>query len=76
MSALKTKSCHCCGGNGKEFDHHAVGAEMRLKRNQSGKSQIEVARFMGVSGPYISDLESGKRGWRKELIDGFLEALK
>ncbi len=76
MSALKTKTCHCCGGNGKELDHRSVGEEMRKRRKQSGKSQIQVAKHMKVSGPYISDLESGKRGWRKVLIDSYMEALE
>lgn len=72
---LKTKVCHCCGGNGKEFDHRVVGAEMAKKRHATGKSQSEMGRLMGVSGPYICDLELGKRCWRQELVDRFLEAL-
>lgn len=74
--SLKMKPCHCCGGNGKELDHFVVGNEMRKLRVKAGKSQIQVAEFMKVSGPYISDLERGKRGWRRSLIDRFMEALK
>ncbi len=73
--ALKTKTCHCCGGNGKEFDHVSVGEEMKRRRKATGKSQSEVAKIMGVSDPYICDLELGRRNWRQELIDGFLEAI-
>lgn len=75
MSALRTKPCHCCGGNGKELDHRSVGQEMRKRRKDSGRTQVEVAHRMGVSGPYISDLESGKRGWRKALIERYMNAL-
>jgi len=48
---------------------------MRKRRKDSGRTQVEVAHRMGVSGPYISDLESGKRGWRKALIERYMNAL-
>jgi len=76
MSAIKTKPCRCCGGNGRELAHREVGAEMRRRRIQSGKSLIQVSKLMKVSVPYLSDLELGKRNWRRELLDRFALAIE
>lgn len=71
---MKTKSCHCCEGSGKEFDHRAVGAEMRKLRLSRRVSQSEIARRLGFTPPYICDLEQGDRNWRLELIVAYKKA--
>ena len=49
---------------------------MRRRRIQSGKSLIQVSKLMKVSVPYLSDLELGKRNWRRELLDRFALAIE
>lgn len=39
----------------------AFGVLLRHARERAGKSQTDVARFLKVSGPFISDVELGKR---------------
>lgn len=39
----------------------AFGVLLRHARERAGKSQTDVARFLRVSGPFISDVELGKR---------------
>jgi predicted transcriptional regulator len=76
MADLKTKACRCCGGNGRELDHRAVGKEMRRRRIQAGISQTAMAKRMKVTGAYVCDLEVGSRNWRQELVDRYMKALK
>lgn len=73
---MKQRSCHCCGGTGKEIDQTAIAAELREKREKSGLSLREVARRMGFTAPYLSDLELGRRNWSEEKVAEYLEALK
>lgn len=37
------------------------GAEFKRLRNQSGKTLAHVAKHLGTSSSYISDIEKGKR---------------
>ena len=39
----------------------AFGTLLRHARERAGKSQTDVARFLRCSGPFISDVELGKR---------------
>lgn len=71
---MKTKECRCCAGTGEVPDHAALGAEMREVRLRTALSQREVARRMGISAPYLCDLENGARNWRDELIESFRKA--
>ena len=45
----------------KHQGHKAFGALLRHARERAGKSQTDVARFLRCSGPFISDVELGKR---------------
>lgn len=74
MASLKTKSCHCCSGSGKELDHKAVGASMAAFRKSHRKSQAQVARLMGFTPPFLCHLESGARSWRPDLIEQYKRA--
>ena len=73
---LKTTTCHRCGGSGKLLDSFKVGALMREIRSNKGYSLYDIARRMEFTPPYISDLELGKRQWRQDLVDRYLEACK
>lgn len=67
----KKTTCQRCAGTGVEPDPTATGIEMRKLRNKSGKSLRYVADKMGISAPYLSDLELGRRGWSLEKILSF-----
>jgi transcriptional regulator with XRE-family HTH domain len=73
---MKTKSCHCCGGTGKELDMAALAEQLRAERVASGESLNCVASRMKISAPYLSDLERGRRNWSSGLVDRFRRALK
>ena len=73
---LTTKPCYRCNGSGKLLDELKVGAMMRSLRSKKGYSLYDIARRMKYTPPYISDLELGKRQWRQELVDRYLEACK
>lgn len=73
---MKTKACHCCNGKGIEIDRCATGAEMLRLRLKSGVTQAAVAEYLEYTPAYISDLEHGKRAWRKELVDLYKRAIK
>lgn len=57
------------------YDHVATGAKARDLRVRRGVSMRQVARGMGLAVSYVSDLERGRRPWRAELVQRFLEAL-
>jgi predicted transcriptional regulator len=76
MADLKHQDCHCCEGSGKELDHKAVGSVLRNHRVVKGITQTSIADRMGLSKPYLSDLEHGKRAWRPSLIKAYEKALK
>lgn len=49
------------------IDHKVTGALMREARIRSGISLREMARRLGYSAPFVSDLELGRRNWTEEL---------
>lgn len=49
------------------IDHKATGEYARKARKREGLSLREVARRMGMSAAFISDLERGNRNWTEEL---------
>jgi len=67
--------CRCCKGTGKELNHSVVGNEMRNMRVERKESLISISKKMGLSIPYLSDLERGRRNWNEDLIQRFKEAL-
>lgn len=73
---FKTEKCPHCEGTGLKFDHAAIGAYQKALRIKAGKSLREVAKKMGVSAPYVSDLERGRRNWTDEKVGQYRKALK
>ncbi len=57
-------------------DYRELGANLRTLREKAGLSLRKVADRLGVSVPYLSDLERGRRNWTEERRDAFLKALK
>ena len=45
------------------IDNVLTGEHARKERTRFGKSLREVARRLGLSAAYISDLELGRRNW-------------
>lgn len=73
MSAAK-RLCPKCGGTGRIDDDREIGAEMRRLRERAGLAAYEVARRLGCSPAYVSDLELGKRTWNAERMARFKAA--
>ncbi len=71
MSITK-QTCPTCAGKG----WLAAANALRARRIASGKSLRDVAKAMGFSAPYISDLERGRRAWNARLQAAFMEATK
>lgn len=59
-----------------EPDPVAIGAKMRESREKRGLSMREVARRMGYSAAFVSDLELGRRTWSQVAFQKYGEALK
>lgn len=58
------------------ISHKATGQAAREERKEHGLSGREMARRMGLSAPYLSDLELGKRNWSVKLVKLWNNALK
>lgn len=52
--------------------HREIGAAMRSRREVCGKSLRLVAKEIGKSSAYISDLELGRRNWTPEILNLYL----
>lgn len=48
---------------------------MRILRRKRGASLRFVAKSLGLSAPYISDLERGNRAFTEDMITRYKEAL-
>lgn len=55
------ETCHRCGGTGVERDLRAEGARIREARVARGMSLRDLARRVGCSAAYVSDVERGQR---------------
>lgn len=51
----------------REIDHVATGERMRKCRCEAKISLREMARRLGYSAPFLSDLELGRRNWSQEI---------
>lgn len=72
---MKTQKCHCCDGTGRELDPVVTGKVLRAERFLAGLTQREIARRMGLSFPYLSQLEGGTVRWSESLVKRYQEAL-
>lgn len=61
MTALKTHRIVA-------VDHSGTGAAVRKYRLRRRRSLRSVARELGWSATYLSDLERGKRRWNQVLL--------
>ena len=58
-----------------EIDHESTGRRARQAREKAGLSLREIARRMGVSAPYLSDLERGRRPWNADRAPNATRAI-
>lgn len=56
--------------------HQITGAMCSKARKKAGLTQREVAKGMGISVPYLSDLENGNRGWTEQRFEAFNKSLQ
>ena len=58
------------------FDNEETGKVVRGARLAAGKKLREVAEAMGISAPYLCDLENGHRNWTEEKFEAAKKAIK
>lgn len=58
------------------IDHAETGICNQTLRRMRRLSLREVARRMGLSAPFVSDLERGRRNWTEDLDERYARALK
>lgn len=58
-----------------EIDHREIGRQATAERKKHGISLRKVAGEMGISPPYLSDLERGRRNWNENIVNKFNIAL-
>lgn len=63
-------------GQAEEAAAGQTGAEWRKLRKDAGVSLRSLARTMGVSAAYLSDLERGRRNWSEEVESRYAGALR
>lgn len=71
-----TVTCPNCEGCGEIENPLWRGQKMRLERNNIEATLTDVARKMGFSKGYVSDLELGRRAWSSKLISAYEKALR
>jgi transcriptional regulator with XRE-family HTH domain len=54
--------CRCCGGTGKQPDWRVLGRKVRAARERKGLGLRELARIVGCSAGFVTDIEYGRRG--------------
>ena len=50
-------------------DHAAAGLKIRAAREKSHTSLRRLAHLMGISPPFLSDLERGRRNWTPSMFE-------
>lgn len=68
--------CPRCSGMGQIADDKVVGEAMRQSRMDHRLSVRELARRIGWSAAYVSDLERGLRTWTEEKKIRYWKGLK
>lgn len=75
MKVDMSMTCPKCDGTGSVLDPRMMGQQMRELREKKGVSGRELARRLGFSAPYVSDLELGRRSFNTALIQRYKQAL-
>jgi len=69
MNLSTFRNCPKCGGSGHiaDIDREAL----RTIRQDSGLSLKKMAKRIGVSAPYLSDIELGRRGCPDYVVEAY-----
>lgn len=67
--------CEHCSGTGFVDDPRELGMQMRKRREEREHTLREIAGKMNISPTYLSDLELGRRHWKKKIKDKYLAAI-
>lgn len=69
--------CPHCRGTGRVsiVTDALIGSSARARRQNHKITARQVARVMGVSPQYVSDLERGRRAWTFDLLFRYGEAV-
>ena len=63
--------CPKCNGRGSTIDPDPL----RARRHKKQLTLAVVSKRMGISLPYLSQLEAGRKDWNPELVARFTKAL-
>lgn len=58
-------TCNKCGGTGQVPDDAKIGKTIRKLREKKQISVRGMAKRIGISAPFLSDMELGRRHWGK-----------
>lgn len=61
--------------NKAEGERRRVGATIRALREARGANADQFANKIGISRPYLANIEAGRRGLRAELLPVVADAL-
>lgn len=53
-----------------------TGHQMATLRKKRGLTAARTAREMGISAPYLSDLEHGRRHWNDDLVEKYRKVIQ
>ncbi len=67
-----TRPCSKCSGTGRELDPFGLGKWLSGQRVSAGLTIRALAGKVGLSAPYVCDLEHGRRGWSLALVYRFV----
>jgi predicted transcriptional regulator len=71
----KMIDCPKCSGTGKIKDNASVAEEVKRFREKHSLTLTEVAKEMGLTKAYISDLEHARRTWSDALEKRYCDAV-
>lgn len=69
---MKDKPCHCCHGSGAEVDEKKASAMLKKLRVKSKIGLREMARRIGISHSFLSQLEAGNRKWQPHVSHSYM----
>lgn len=75
LKSIPFKPCGYCGGSGQCLDDVAIGMALRAKREAAEISGREIAKRLGYSAAYLSDMELGRRRWNGAKVKSYLESI-
>jgi len=58
-----------------KINHLEAGKRIRAAREKAGKSLRWLAHELGITPPFLSDLELGRRNWSAERFQKAVEVL-